>query len=381
MKKNVLVITGTRAEYGLLKPVLKEMARSKKLSPKLLVTGMHTLNKFGYTINEIKKDGFPIAAVIPVSEKDDMLKSLTKEILGIRIYLLRNKTDLILLLGDRDEMLAGAIVGGHLKIPIAHMGGGDVSGSTTVDEANRHSVTKFSHLHLTSNKTSYRRILQLGEESWRVFNVGVTAFDDLAEMKFLDKNEMAQKYRLNPSKPWLLIVHHPTPLENIPFLHQIHPLLKVVAKFNAEKIIVYPNSDTGSRVFIRAINRYKHKPHFTVLKNLPHKEFLNFIKTSTLMIGNSSSGIIESVYFKMPSVNVGSRQRGRERGTNVIDCNYDEKSVARAISKALSRGFTVKSKRAKNPYGSGNASKKIVRIIEKNINNPRLFLKSFRNFD
>lgn len=376
-KKNVLIITGTRAEYGLLKPIMAALLKSKKFAPKFLVTGIHTLRKFGYTLNEIKRDKMPIAAVVPVSEKGDMPEILAKEIKGISDYCEENKVDIILALGDIAPALAGAIVGTHLKIPVAHINGGDISGAGP-DEFIRHATTKFSHIHFTSCIPNAKRVLALGEEKWRVFNVGATGLDGLSKIKYLSKQELARKFNLDPRKKWFFVVHHPAPLDQVPFPQQIKPLLKVLAQYDAEKLVSYPNADTGSDIFIREIERYKNKKQFHIFTTLPRTEYLSFLKYSNLLIGNSSSGFIESTYFKIPVVNIGTRQLGRAAGANVIHCDYTERKIKAAMNSALTSSFRAKARRAKSPYGSGDVSGKIVKILEKHFNligSDKLFFK------
>ena len=198
-KKKILIITGSRAEYGLLKPIVVGLMKSKKIKPHLLVTGMHTLKKFGSSINEIIKDKIPIKTVVKISEKDDMLISLTKEMLGIRKCCYSLKPDLILVLGDRDEAFAGAIAGGHLRIPVAHIHGGDVTGFV-VDEYIRHSITKFSHLHFVASKKSYNRIIGLGEEGWRVFVCGAPGIDSIRRGHYVSKNSISKKFGFDKNK-------------------------------------------------------------------------------------------------------------------------------------------------------------------------------------
>lgn len=374
--KQILIITGTRAEYGLLKPIISGVAKSKKLRFKLLVTGSHTLKKFGSTFKEIEQDGFPIAALVKISEKDDMLQCLCKEILGIRSYCIKNKPDLVLVNGDRDEAFAGAIVAGHLKIPIAHISGGDITGPFGVDEAIRHSITKFSHLHFAINKKSSERVLKLGEEKHRIFNVGAPALDNLSKIKFLTKVELAKQFGLAVDKKWFLIIHHPTPLENIPFVSQIRPLLEVVSAHNAEKIIIYPNSDTGSNIFMQEIEKYKNDKNFHIFKNLPRMQYLNFLKNVDLMLGNSSSGIGESTFFHLPAINMGGRQGARDRGINILNCGYSLTDIKQAIKRAGTKTFLEKCRKAKSVYGSGNSAKKIIKVLEKEINRPNLFFKT-----
>ncbi|MBI2064467.1 MAG: UDP-N-acetylglucosamine 2-epimerase (hydrolyzing) [Candidatus Yanofskybacteria bacterium] len=376
MKKKVLIITGARSEYGLLKPVFLEMQKSKKIEPLLLVTGMHTLKKHGYTVNEVKNDGIPIAHVASISEDDDMLSALASEITSIKKYCIANKPNLILVNGDRDESFAGAIVSGHLKIPLGHIHGGDVTGFV-VDEYIRHATTKFAHLHFTASPASYRRVLKLGEEKWRVFCTGSTGLDRYSDMGFLPKEDLAKKYNLNLNKKWFLVIHHPTPLDKISIKQQINPLLASLADSkDTEKIVIYPNSDMGSKLFIKEINRYKNRQDFHIYPNVSLKDHASFMKNVNILIGNSSSGIIEAAYFKLPVVNIGNRQRGRERDNNVINCAYDRESIEKSITLASSAKFVKDCKKIRSLYKSG-ASKKIVKIIEQNIDKKNLFLKEF----
>lgn len=376
-KKNILTITGTRAEYGLLKPVMEAFLKSRKFSPKFLVTGMHTLRKFGYTLNEIKKDRMPIAAVVSVNEKDNMPEVLAKEIKGISDYCKKNRVDLILVLGDIAPALAGAIVGTHLRIPTAHINGGDISGKGP-DEFIRHAITKFSHMHFTSCLSNAKRVLSLGEEKWRIFNVGATGLDGLSKLKYLSKKELAKKFNLDPGKSWFLVVHHPAPLDQTPFLHQVKPLLKTLAQYDAEKLISYPNSDTGNEIFIGELKKNRDKNQFHVFKTLPRSQYLSFLKHADLLIGNSSSGFIESAYFKIPVINIGTRQLGRTGSKNIIHAGYAEKNIKSAMNYALAPAFRAKARRAKSPYSSGNTSAKIVKILEKHSNligTDKLFFK------
>ena len=378
-KKNILIITGTRAEYGLLKPLMQRLLKSKKFSPKLLVTGMHTLRKFGYTLNAIKKDKMPIAAVVPISKKDDMLTSLAKEIQGIRNYCEKDRVDLMMVLGDRDEPLAGAIVASHLKIPVAHINGGDVSGQG-VDDFNRNAITKLSHIHFTSSKKNTARVSALGEERWRILQVGATGLDNISKIKFFSKNDLARKFNLDPNKNWFMVVHHPTPLDKVSFANQIKPLLRVLVRYDAEKVIIYPNSDTGSNVFIKEIEKYRNRRNSHIFRSLPSRiHYLSFLKISNLLIGNSSSGLIESSHFKIPVINIGNRQNGREAGANVIHTGYTEREIKFAINKALTKSFKAKARRSRSPYGSGDVSGRIVKILERHFNligTDKLFFKS-----
>jgi len=378
MKHKILVITGTRAEYGLLKSTINEIMASNSLSLCLLVTGMHTLKKYGHTIDAIKNDGILISHKVLISEKDDMLNALSKEITGIKKVCLEAKPSAILVLGDRDEPFAAAIVGGHLKIPVFHIHGGDISGYS-VDEYIRHSITKFSHLHFTASQKSYERVLSLGEEKWRVFKVGAPGLDSLREIDYSSKKNLADKFGFDIKKKWILAVQHPTPLDNINIHEQISPTLKTLAEIPAEKIIIFPNNDTGSDIFINEINKYKNKKDFHLYQNFNRKTYLSLLKYCDVLVGNSSSGIIESGFYHLPVVNIGNRQLGRECGKNVISAQYSSKQIKIATKKALTDKFKKNCQNLNNTYGSGEAGKKIVKIIEKNINKPELLYKKFTN--
>jgi UDP-hydrolysing UDP-N-acetyl-D-glucosamine 2-epimerase len=375
-KYKILVITGTRAEYGLLKSTIKNIESSKILSLCLVVTGMHTLKKFGYTLSDVEKDKFKIDHVVQISEDDDMLDSLNKEIEGIKNICIFEKPKGILVLGDRDEPFAGAIVGGHLKIPVFHIHGGDVSGYS-IDEYIRHAITKFSHLHFTVSKKSHERVIKLGEEEWRVFNVGAPGLDNLRKQQHFSKKQLSEKLNLDKNKKWIMVLQHPTSLENISIRNQIDPVLKSTSKVLAEKIVIYPNSDMGSNIFIHEIEKYRKNKKFHIFKNLDRTIYLSLLKNSDLLIGNSSSGVIESGFFHLPVINVGNRQLDRECGKNIIHVDYTQKEINEAIEKALSPAFIHMCNIAKSPYVGVRVAEKIVKIIEKNINNPRILYKKF----
>lgn len=375
-KKKILVITGSRAEYGLLRSTIASINSSRFLSLRLLVTGIHTLKKYGQTINYIKQDDWPISRVVPIAESDDMLGALSKEINGIKEACLRERPAAILILGDRDEPFAGAIVGGHLKIPVLHIHGGDVSGYL-VDEYIRHAITKFSHLHFTASRKSYHRIIQLGEERGRVHLVGAPGLDALRRLDYLSRKSLAAKYGLDGKKKWLLAIQHATPLDKVSVKEQITPTFKALAEVNAEKIVIYPNNDSGGEIIIEEINKYKKNSDFYIFSSLDQRNYVSLLKGSGAIVGNSSSGIIEAGFFHLPAVNIGNRQLGRECGGNVIQVDYNQRHIQKAIERALSADFKRSIRNLSNPYGAGRAGKKIVKIIEKNINKPDLFYKKF----
>ncbi len=374
-RKKVLVVTGSRAEYGLLRPVLHELHKSKKLVPRLLVTGMHTLKKYGYTLREVRRE-FPVDANVPIQEKDSMLAALATEIQGIENAVKKERPDLLLVLGDRDEAFAGAIVGGHEKIPVAHIHGGDTLGFL-VDESIRHSITKFAHIHFPATKKSAQRIVQMGENPRHVHVVGSTAFDARELERIGTRTELARELGLDSTREWLLVIQHPTPLDSTPINKQLLPTLKAIKNDPAQKVIVYPNSDTGSKEFIRSIEHLRQKNEFIVVPSLPRRHYLGLMKESVAIIGNSSSGIIEAGFFKKAVVNIGGRQAGRECGENVIHADYSQAEITRAIAKARSKPFTISLSLLKHPYGLGNAAMRLVRILEKAKIEDNIFHKRF----
>lgn len=367
MNKNILVISGTRAEFGLLKSTIDKLLLSKLLQPKLLVTGMHTLKKYGETINEIKKSNIIINHIVQITEHGEMLDWLSEEIIGIKNYCKNNKINCILVLGDRDEPFAGAIVGSHLGIPIAHIHGGDISGKNNVDDYIRNAITQLSNFHFAATKESSKRIINIRGDK-NVYIVGAPGIDAINDFSKISKETLAKKMNLSLKKKWIILLMHPVSLEKkVALKRQIQVVLKAIDKINEEIILIYPNSDTGSNTFIYEIEKMRKKSNIHIFKNIKKDIFLNLLTYANLLIGNSSSAIIESTYFHLPVVNIGNRQEGRERSTNIISVEYNSKNILKVIKKALSDEFIKISQNAKQLYGNGKAGKKIVSILEKNI--------------
>lgn len=368
MKKNVLLISGTRAEFGLLESTIRALGKSTKLSASLLLTGMHTLRNYGYTADEVKSKGYDASAVVPVSPEGDMLLWLSEEIKGINRFCHKNNVDCILVLGDRDEMLAGAIVGTHLGIPVGHIHGGDISGETVVDSKNRDAITQLATFHFAATEKSAVRISKMRQSDENVFVVGAPGVDLIKIIKTSRKDAVAQKFNINPLKKWVLVVMHPTPLlKNLTAQEQIRPLRDAFANSDFEIIWVYPNSDTGSDIFIKEMKRFAKRKKINLFKNLPREDFIGFLSAVDALVGNSSSGIVESTYFHLPVVNIGDRQTGRERSTNVIDSGYNREEITEAIKKAMSESFKKVCADSKPVYGIGNAGVNIVKILEEKL--------------
>ena len=366
MKRKIAVITGTRADYGIFYHVLKEIEKQVALDLKLIACGMHLCPEFGMTINEIEKDGFVIADKFETILASDtgvaMAKSIGLSIISMAQSFERIKPDLVLILGDRGEMLAAATAAIHMNIPGAHIHGGEVTG--TVDESVRHAITKLSHLHFPANEDSKQRILKLGEREKNIFVVGAPGLDYIKKTQYLSRKEMLERFNLEDDKIFLL-TQHPVTTERDMVEWQIRETLDAVVELGHQTIVSYPNSDNGGREIIRVIEEYRAKyPFLKVFRNLNQVEYLSFLAIAEVMIGNSSSGIIEAPSFKLPVVNIGSRQDGRLRACNIIDIPYGKESVKAGINKALGDEiFKKQLENCTNPYGDGNASGKIAQTL------------------
>ena len=368
MKQKIAVLTGTRAEYGLLKGVLKHITSSSKLELHLIVIGMHLSDEFGYTLREIEKDGFRIDAKINTLNKGDsgaeMAEYIGRSVIEIAKSLIQIKPDIFLVLGDRSEALAGAIAASCMNILIAHVHGGEISGS--VDESFRHAITKLAHLHFVATEKSRKKILMMGEDPSRIFVVGAPGLEDIPS-KIVNSKTVAEKYGLNIKEPKILVVQHPVVTEAEESEKQIKETLDAIVELGFKTIIVYPNADAGGRRMIKIIERYKKNYEFIeAFRNIPRNEYLSLMSIVDVMVGNSSSGIIEAPYFKLPVVNIGTRQKGRERAENVIDVRYDKEEIKKAIKKAIfDEEFREKVKKCRNPYYKKDSAKKIVETLEK----------------
>ena len=366
-RRKILVTTGTRAEYGIFRPVLEKIEMSKKLDLLLVVTGTHNSKKYGMTINEIKKDGFKISKIIKILPKSDTLYSTTQSlgegIISFSKVFKKLKPDINLILGDRDEMLASAISAYHMNIPNAHIHGGDKSGG--LDEYNRHAITKISNIHFPATEKSKKRILKMGENPKFVFVTGSPSVDEIKNNKITTKKALERKYGINFYGNEILLIYHPVTTQLEKDSTQIYNILNSIVKLGYTCIAIAPNSDAGRNEIFCALKNYSKKHKFIkIFSTLPRSDYLGMLKNCGVLVGNSSSGMIEASYFQIPVVNIGIRQKNRERGKNVIDVNTNSKKlVYQAIQKAL------KIKKSKKPtfdftFGKGNSAQKIVAHLE-----------------
>lgn len=361
--RKIAVITGTRAEYGIFKPILKKIRESEELTLSLIVTGMHMLEEFGYTVEEIEKDGFTIDVKIPgLYTKDtklDMAKSVGEGVITIAEALERISPDILLLLGDRGEMFAGAVAATYLNIGIAHLHGGEISGS--IDGVVRHAITKLAHIHLPATEESARRIIKMGEDPAHVIVVGAPGLDSVFTAPLVSPEALSKKYGFTLDSPLLLVVQHPVATEFESAPSQMRETLEAVKALDMQAIVIYPNADAGGRKMIEVIKEYA--TFVKTYRSIPHTDYLSLMKIAHVLVGNSSSGIIEAPSFKLPVVNIGTRQDGRERAENVIEVSYDREEIKKGIEKALSQPFRERVQSCINPYGDGKASSRIVRIL------------------
>jgi len=366
--KKIVYITGTRADYGLMRSTLRSIRERSDLALSLIVTGMHLSHEFGYTIRQIQRDNFDIAAKIPALSGQDtgaaMAKSFGKFVVKLTDALEKLSPDIVLLLGDRWETMAGAVVGAYMNKLVAHVAGGDLSGS--IDEPNRHVITRFAHLHFVANEKYRERLMRMGEEEYRIIVVGAPGLDDIVEGNFYPPRSVEKKFGLDLNQPLLLVVQHPVVAEYENAGQQMETTLKAVAEFKHQTMVIYPNADAGGRRMIRVINEYQKKlPFFSSYENLPREAYLGLMAVSSVMIGNSSSGLVEAPSFRLPAVNIGTRQSGRIRAKNVIDVGYSVPEIVAAIKRALDREFVTEIQDCKNPFGNGNTGPKIANVLSR----------------
>src|SRR4030042_236392 len=365
-KRHIKYISGTRADYGLIRNTLFEIAKHPNLKLSIIATGIHLMPEVGTTIDEIRRDGFDVHEIKATYKRDD--RAAMSEFIGELIIQLTelfkepaNRPDLLLVLGDRGEMLAAAVVGGYLGIPIAHIHGGDVT--STVDEASRHAITKLAHIHLPATSESAERIIKMGQEKKHVYVVGAPGLDEIRKLA-ITKKEVEKILGIKLDEKYAIITQHPVTEEISLAKNQMKETIEAVLLSKLQAIITYPNADAGGRAMIKVIEEYANNSKIKIFKNILHDAFLGLMKYASVMIGNSSSGIIEAASFKLPVVNIGTRQEGRQRTYNVIDAGYDRKDIASAINKALNdKKFIAGLGECKNPYGDGKTGSRIAKIL------------------
>ena len=362
--RSIAVITVGRSDYGLLRPIVQRIADDPELALQLIVSGAHFSEKFGRTVGDIERDGFPIAERLPLAETDDAPQSIAR-VMGQAVAsfgdaFARQQPDVLLVLGDRYDMHAAALAALPMRIPVAHIHGGDLTFGA-IDDALRHCITKLSHIHFPATEKSAARIRQMGEEPWRITVSGAPGLDNLAALPRASLADFAQRRGLPITAPPLLVTFHPVTLEHDRTGWHIAELLAALASFPQPILFTLPNADTGHQSIIRAIREFAAaRANVFIVANLGTADYFSAMSWAAAMVGNSSSGIIEAASFALPVVNIGNRQAGRERAANVIDCAQDREAVSAAIRRALDPAFRASLAGLRNPYGDGHAAERIV---------------------
>lgn len=364
--KKIAIFTGTRAEYGLLYWLLKDIQQDPDLELQLLVSAMHLSPEFGMTYQQIEADGFTITEKVEMLLSSDSAvgtaKSMGLGVIGFADALTRMKPDVLVILGDRFEALAVAQAAMILRIPIAHIHGGEIT-EGAYDDAIRHAITKLSLLHFTSTETHRNRVIQLGENPRRVFNVGAVGLDHLQRSELMSVEELATSLSFKLDQPYLLVTYHPVTLASEPAIESFSNLLNALDQFPELQIILtYPNADDGGRAIIPLLEAYakKQPQRVIVIPSLGQRRYLSAVKHAAAVLGNSSSGIIEVPSFKVPTVNLGERQRGRLAAQSVFHCPTTTEAIVKTLHSALQNDLS----QVVNPYGKGNASGAILEQLK-----------------
>lgn len=370
-KRKICVVTGSRAEYGLMAPLLHLIQNDADLQLQIIATNMHLSPEFGLTYREIEEDGFHIDRKVEMLLSGDTatatVKSMGLGMIGMADAYRDLSPDLIVILGDRYEMLGAASAALIYRIPVAHISGGDVT-QGAYDDAIRHSITKMSHLHFTTTEEYRRRVIQLGEDPKNVFNTGNIAIDNIHHLELLSRHELETSLHLALEKQVLLITYHPVTLGSDSPTSQIENLLGALDETapDAQLIFTMPNSDTNGLLIRQCIARYvqAHPDRASLFVSLGSKRYLSLIPFTSAVIGNSSSGIVEVPSFHIPTVDIGSRQKGRLSAESVIHCDTSRKEIASALKKALSPEFSSFVKTCKNPYEQSDTARRIFEILK-----------------
>jgi len=382
-KKKICVVTGSRAEYGILKNLIFEIKKSKKLKLQLLVTGMHLSSQHGLTYKEIIQDGLKINKKIKISTNSDTSVAISNSIsIGIKKFSkIFNfmKPDLVLILGDRFEVFSAAIASMSERLPIGHIHGGEIT-EGAIDEAMRHSITKMSHLHFVANKEYKDRVSQLGESPKNIFLVGGMGVDTIQKTKFIKKKLLEKKIKFIFKKKNIFVNFHPVTLEKNTSKMQIREILKALKMFKKEGILFsMPNADHNSKIIYDKINNFvKRNKNAKAFKSLGSLKYLSCLSLVNVIVGNSSSGLLEAPTLKIPTINIGDRQKGRLKAKSVIDCGPKCRKIFNNLQKILYNRKKINYRSFKNPYGKAGASKKIVNILEKK-DYRNLLKKKFNN--
>jgi UDP-N-acetylglucosamine 2-epimerase (non-hydrolysing)/GDP/UDP-N,N'-diacetylbacillosamine 2-epimerase (hydrolysing) len=332
----------------------------------LIVTAMHLEREFGLTVGEIEADGMPVAARVrslsPGDSGGDQARSIANAVIGITVALEEIRPDIVIVLGDRGEMLAGAIAAAHLNLAVAHVHGGEVSG--TIDELVRHAISKLSHVHFAATEDAAERLRRMGELPGNVHVVGAPGLDYLSRFEPIPDDALAADLNLDLSRPFVIFTQHPVISEQVDAARQMEQSLLALESVGIQVVATYPNADAGGRAMIDVLERQRERTWLRIVPSLGRRKFASLLRRTSAMVGNSSSGIIEAPFFGVPVVNIGIRQAGRLRAENVLDIGHDHEAIRSAVACALNDdAFKARARACRNPYGDGHAGERIVEVL------------------
>ncbi len=363
--RRIAFLTGSRGEWGYIRPIIRLIENDPNMDYQIIATNMHMLPQFGNTVNEIERDGFHVIEKMYMTYDGftsvTMAKSLGSLLLELPTVIQRLKPDILLLAGDRGEQLVGAIVGVHLGIPVAHIQAGELSGN--VDGIIRHSITKLAHIHFAANEEFAERVLRMGEQKFRVFTSGAPLVDEIVNGDFTSEEEIREKYRIEKSGNFVLAVQHPVTEEENFSGSQVEETIEALLELGWPAIFIYPNADAGSEGIRAKLSKLK-RPNIRLFRNLPRQDYLGLLRVADVMVGNSSSGVMEAPSFGTPAINIGRRQNNRLQAANVINVNYNKDEIVAAIRQGATPEFRKVARLSKNPYGDGKASERIVEVLK-----------------
>jgi UDP-N-acetylglucosamine 2-epimerase (non-hydrolysing)/GDP/UDP-N,N'-diacetylbacillosamine 2-epimerase (hydrolysing) len=379
--RTIGAVTVGRSDYGIYLPILRRIQADPDLKLHLIVSGMHLSSEFGLTVRAIEADGFEIDERVEMLLSSDTPEAIGKSMglgtIGFAQAFARRRPDILMVLGDRFEMHAAVVAALPFKIPVAHIHGGELT-EGAIDDALRHSITKLSHLHFVAIEEYRSRVLQMGEEPWRVIVSGAPSLDNLLSLTLLSRRELEERFGLKLNDSPLLVTYHPVTLEHEQTEWQVGELLAALDASEMPIVVTMPNADTSGRVIGQMIEGFaKVYPKAQVVDNLETQGYFSVMALAAAMVGNSSSGIIEAPSFGLPVVNIGTRQQGRTRGGNVIDVGYGRDEITKGIKRAIAPEFREQLRGLQNPYGDGRASDLIVKHLKEVSLNHRLVNKRF----
>lgn len=367
--REIAVVTVGRSDWGIYLSLLRSIEAHPDLRLRIIASGMHLSPEFGFTVRDIEAAGFEVfervESLLASDTPEGIAKSMGVGVLGFAQLFSRYRPDILVVMGDRFDMLPAALAALPFRIPIAHLHGGEVT-EGVIDEAIRHALSKMSHLHFVATEQYADRLRLMGEEHWRILVSGTPALDGIAQTPLMSEEEIQEWFGIDPRSPVLLVTYHPVTLEGDHTEQQVGQLLEALEKNGLPCLFTYPNADPGGRIIIERIEGYcqAHHPSSRIIKNAGQRGYWSLMRVVSAMVGNSSSGIIEAPSFGLPVVNVGNRQRGRVQARNVINCGYDREEIFQALQKALAEDYRKGLRGMANPYGDGHAAERIVSRLE-----------------